>query len=171
MNIKTKFQLEKRTPPVAPLTEQDAYKKHIEEVFQKIAARAYELFTERGCESGHDLDDWLRAERELFRLAPCEVAEKGNEIMVRAEVPGFNERDLEVKLEADRVYITGHKEKVVQSNAEDRMLDERDYRDIFRTLPLPVKVAPDKATANLHEGVLTVFAPKVTDQKAKHAVA
>ncbi len=30
-----------------------------------VARRAYELFQERGCEPGRDLDDWLRAEREL----------------------------------------------------------------------------------------------------------
>jgi hypothetical protein len=30
-----------------------------------VARRAYEMFCERGCEHGHDLDDWLQAEREL----------------------------------------------------------------------------------------------------------
>lgn len=30
-----------------------------------VAYRAYELYLERGCEHGHDLDDWLQAEREL----------------------------------------------------------------------------------------------------------
>ncbi len=32
---------------------------------ERIAARAYELFLERGRDDGHDVDDWLRAEREL----------------------------------------------------------------------------------------------------------
>ena len=32
-----------------------------------IARRAYDLYLARGCEHGHDLDDWLRAERELSR--------------------------------------------------------------------------------------------------------
>lgn len=34
-----------------------------------IAARAFELYCERGCDDGHDLDDWLQAERELTAQA------------------------------------------------------------------------------------------------------
>jgi hypothetical protein len=36
---------------------------------EAIALRAYEMFLERGGEHGHDLDDWLRAERELLEAA------------------------------------------------------------------------------------------------------
>ncbi len=39
-----------------------------------IAARAYELFCARGCEPGHDLDDWLRAESELLHATTVEKA-------------------------------------------------------------------------------------------------
>jgi len=35
------------------------------EVRQRIAARAYELYRERGCSDGRDLDDWLEAERDI----------------------------------------------------------------------------------------------------------
>ncbi len=38
---------------------------------QDIARRAYELYTSRGCEAGHDIDDWLQAERELNIDAEC----------------------------------------------------------------------------------------------------
>ena len=40
---------------------------------EAIAERAYELFLERGAEPGHDLDDWLRAERELLDAARAYV--------------------------------------------------------------------------------------------------
>jgi hypothetical protein len=36
---------------------------------EQIQLRAYELFVERGCESGRELDDWLTAEKELTELA------------------------------------------------------------------------------------------------------
>jgi hypothetical protein len=39
-----------------------------------IAHRAYELFCARGCEPGHDMDDWLRAEAELRRATSVEKA-------------------------------------------------------------------------------------------------
>ena len=36
---------------------------------QRIQARAYELYSGRGQEQGHELDDWLQAEREVLELA------------------------------------------------------------------------------------------------------
>jgi hypothetical protein len=39
-----------------------------------IARRAFEIFCERGCEHGHDLDDWLQAERELRGSVETAVA-------------------------------------------------------------------------------------------------
>ena len=40
---------------------------------EAIAERAYELFLARGAEPGHDLDDWLRAEREILDAARAHV--------------------------------------------------------------------------------------------------
>ena len=41
----------------------------------EIAARAYQLFLERGCQHGHDVDDWLQAEYEMMRLPVRVLAE------------------------------------------------------------------------------------------------
>lgn len=41
---------------------------------EQIAARAYEIYLERGCQHGHDLDDWLQAEYELMQLPVRELA-------------------------------------------------------------------------------------------------
>ncbi|MBM3861001.1 MAG: DUF2934 domain-containing protein [Verrucomicrobia bacterium] len=35
---------------------------------EQIAARAYQIYLERGCQNGHDMDDWLQAEYELLQL-------------------------------------------------------------------------------------------------------
>ena len=42
---------------------------------QEIAARAYQIFLERGCQHGHDRDDWLQAEYELMQLPVRKLAE------------------------------------------------------------------------------------------------
>lgn len=169
MHIKKRLQLEKRHPQVSPAT--DELQRELDTAFRRITERAYQLFEQDGWVNGRDLDHWLAAEEQLFRKAPCEIAEKGNEVMVRVEVPGFNERDLKVSVEAERITIWGHKERVVQTESESRARDERDYRDILRALPLPSPVAADGATANLHEGILTVFIPKAVNEKARSAVA
>jgi hypothetical protein len=42
--------------------------------YEQIAARAYQIYLERGCQTGHDVDDWLQAEYELMRLPMDELA-------------------------------------------------------------------------------------------------
>ena len=42
---------------------------------EDIARRAYELYCERGCEPGYDVDDWLQAEYELMQLPIRKIAE------------------------------------------------------------------------------------------------
>jgi hypothetical protein len=41
---------------------------------EQIASRAYQIYLERGCQHGHDLDDWLQAEYELLQLPVDELA-------------------------------------------------------------------------------------------------
>jgi DUF2934 family protein len=44
------------------------------ELTEIIRARAYQLYEERGCEDGHDLDDWLQAEAEIVGKKPAAAA-------------------------------------------------------------------------------------------------
>jgi len=41
---------------------------------EQIAARAYQIYLERGCQHGHDMDDWLQAEYELLQLPVDKLA-------------------------------------------------------------------------------------------------
>jgi hypothetical protein len=58
----------------------------------RIETRAYELFLARGCEDGHDLEDWLRAESELVASGP----QYGGEVPAPADSaePASEESDL-----------------------------------------------------------------------------
>jgi hypothetical protein len=42
---------------------------------EQIRARAHQIYMERGCEPGHDIDDWLQAEYELMQLPISKIAE------------------------------------------------------------------------------------------------
>jgi len=42
---------------------------------EQIRAKAYQIYLERGCEPGHDLDDWLQAEYDLMQLPVSKIAE------------------------------------------------------------------------------------------------
>jgi len=51
--------------PLVPPTKEGAMIKRTELSREDIAHRAYELYTQRGCEPGKDIEDWVRAEKEL----------------------------------------------------------------------------------------------------------
>jgi HSP20 family protein len=159
--------MERRKVPVTKVADGDPFFSKVVESSQKIEKRAYEFFLERNGEHGNHAQDWFKAETELFRAVACELADKGNELMIRAEVPGFNERDLEVKVDVDRIFVTGHKERTVQSSAEGRILSDRQCKDIFRMIPLPLRVDPHLVSTMLHEGILTIFVRKAVPAETK----
>ena len=95
----------KETPvaitPIASLTDR------IDRTFQAITQRAFEIFERNGHQFGHDIDDWFKAEMDLLHPVPVQVAEVGDNVEVRAEVPGFNQNEIEVSVEPGRLSIVG----------------------------------------------------------------
>jgi hypothetical protein len=61
---------------------------------QEIAARAYQLYLERGRQHGHEVDDWLQAEYELMELPIRKLAEMELPAPVKAARPAFRKRSL-----------------------------------------------------------------------------
>lgn len=126
-----------------------------------IARRAYELFEARGCEHGHDWEDWFRAESELLRPVPVSMSESEDRISVRANVFGFGENELRVGLEPRCITILGKKEPCT-TETEGGKLEYIDwYPDqILQLINLPADVAPDHAVVELQAGVLKFELPK-----------
>ena len=86
-----------------------------------------------------------------------EVAETGKEIKVTAELPGLDEKDLDVHLANGVLTIRG--EKHAETEDEDRLFSERYYGRFERRIPLE-DVDENKVTASFKKGVLTVSLPK-----------
>ena len=82
----------------------------IDEMFNALARRAYEIFDGNGRLFGRDLDNWFQAERELLHPVALNITETDAAFTLKAEVPGFTEKELEVAVEPDRVTITGRRE-------------------------------------------------------------
>ena len=85
----------------------DLVLERLAEINNLIARRAYELFEANGSAHGRDIEHWARAEREILNAVPLEVLETETGITVLAETPGFNEKDLEVRVEPRRLLIAG----------------------------------------------------------------
>jgi HSP20 family protein len=81
------------------------------------------------------------------------VEDRGHEVVVRAELPGFEEEDLEVQLHDNLLTIRAEKQQ------EDDQ--ERRSSSFRRTVTLPPGTDPDKVTATYRNGVLELHVPKV----------
>jgi HSP20 family protein len=138
----------------------------VKELYNDVANRAYELFQRRGYQHGQHVDDWLRAESEILQPVPVEIADQDDALIVRAEVPGFAPKDLEVKVEPSRVLIHGQSETSKQRSSGKTIYSECEKNQIFRLLNLPTKVNADKVSASLQDGVLQITLPKATTVKA-----
>jgi HSP20 family protein len=148
-------------PTVLKLVDSDPFLRHIGEVYDRLARRAFELFDGRGRQHGHDLEDWFRAESELFSPTSVEVDEGNDELIVRADVPGFHDKDIEVRVEPRRLIISGKREQVRDEKKRKAVYSERRSNEVFRALDLSEDIDPDRVRATLQDGTLEISLPKV----------
>ena len=96
-----------------------------------------------------------------------DVEETDGEYQVSAELPGIDEKDVNLTL-ADNV-LTIHGEKKAEREEKDKnyYLSERSFGSFRRAIPLPTEVDEEKVEAFFKNGVLTVRLPKSPEAKAK----
>lgn len=128
--------------------------------FDAISRRAFEIFDGNGRLDGHDVEHWFQAEKELFHPVRLEITETDDSISVKAEVPGFTEKDLQVIMQANRLTISGKRESSKEEKKGKTTYSETSSNEIFRVVDLPAEVDADKVTATLKDGVLQLNMPK-----------
>jgi HSP20 family protein len=97
-----------------------------------------------------------------------DVVETDDQIKVSAELPGLEDKDIEVSLDRGVLTITGVKQEEHQEERENYYRSERMYGSFRRAIPLPAEVNDEQAEAVFQNGVLTITLPKaevVEDQK------
>ena len=140
----------------------DDFSQRSQEIYDSIARRAFEIFESSGLVPGRDHEDWLKAEAELLHPVHLDIAESDEAVTVRAEVPGFGAKDVEITLEPHRLAITGKRETNEERKTEKTLYSERCVDQVFRVIDLPAEVNPDKAAATLKDGILQLAMPKTT---------
>jgi HSP20 family protein len=138
------------------------------QIYDVIARRAFAIFESRGRSPGHELEDWFRAESELLRPVPVNVAESDGDYIVRAEVPGFSGKDIEVMVEPLYLAISG-KRATNEDEENGKMIRCESRADrIFRVLDLPPFVDTSKISTTLRDGILIVDLPKARNREKVH---
>lgn len=95
-----------------------------------------------------------------------DLHETEREFQVRLELPGMNEKDIEISLAKDMLTISGEKREEVEENARGIYRMERRFGSFSRTVRLPENVVDaDKVEAAYKDGVLTIKLPKVAEVK------
>ena len=123
--------------------------------FQDEMNRVLDNFFNRGTSFG---SDWRPA---------VDVAETENDIIVKAEIPGIDPKDIDISITGDNLTIKGEKKEEKEKTGKCYHRVESSYGSFKRTITLPVSVDIDKVTADGNNGLLEITLPKKEESKAK----
>src|SRR5215475_5713431 len=116
-------------------------------MFASIERRAQELFEANGRIGGRDLENWVKAELELYPPAPFQVTESDDGLKVEVDVSGFAPKELEVDLEPRRVIVIGkHRMHESRKTTGGKTIEDQ-YTHLLRCLGLSSSIDTSHATA------------------------
>jgi HSP20 family protein len=101
------------------------------------------------------------------RLPNLDVVDRNDEVLVRAEVPGVEKKDLNITLTDNILTIKGESRSEQKTEEGDYHKREISSSSFARTLTLPATVDASKAVASLKDGVLDITLPKVESSKKR----
>jgi HSP20 family protein len=100
-------------------------------------------------------------------IPAVDIAEKADAYEVTAELPGMEEKDIDVSLSEGMLTIRGEKQERKEEKEKDYYLAERRYGSFQRSFPVPAGVDAGAVAANFKNGVLTVTLPKLPEAQKK----
>jgi len=101
-----------------------------------------------------------------FFQPSIDVKESDKEITIKAELPGLEEKDIEVLLADDTLTIKGEKKEEKEEQGKTYYHMERTYGSFHRVIPLPHGVDQKKVDAQYKKGVLSITLQKTEEAKA-----
>ena len=100
-------------------------------------------------------------------VPPVDVYEDENSIQVRLEVPGVDEKDIDVQMENNLLTVRGERRFNTEEKEESLHRIERRYGSFTRSFTLPNTVSSEGVKADYEKGVLTIQLPKRAEAKPK----
>lgn len=116
------------------------------------------LFDSFWSETALSPTDWTSGASSL--QPKMDIAENEKAYIVTAELPGMEEKDIELSIHNGVLTLKGEKRQSKEEKENNYMRMERSYGAFYRAIPFPAKIEDEKARADFKNGVLTVAIPK-----------
>jgi len=100
-------------------------------------------------------------------LPSFDIKETSQGFVFIADLPGVKQEDLDINLTGSRLTVTGKRESEERREGENYFATERSFGGFSRTFSLPEGVDPNRVSAELKNGVLTLTVPKVPEVQSK----
>lgn len=140
-----------------------------DQLMDRIRERAFERFCRRGSLPGHDLEDWLAAECEVYSPA-TELEEDDDEFELKVALAGFEPEDITVTATPRELIVkASHEYEEKKSDDEKGKVLWSDFRreDVYKRVVLPADVDVGKISAEFKRGLLDIEAPKLKTRAKK----
>jgi HSP20 family protein len=111
--------------------------------------------------------EWPWGERSRAWAPAIDMVDHKDEIVLRADLPGLEEKDIEVTVEDGTVTIRGERREEKEEKKTDYYYSERTYGVFARTVALPTTVDRERVKATFKKGVLEVHLPKAKEAVGK----
>ena len=124
---------------------------------QENMDRLWRNFGSGGGEEGN-VENWA---------IPLDVVQQGDNIIVKASVPGVNPEDIDVSVENDVLTIRGQTKEEREHQEGNYLMRERRSGSFYRALRLPDTVDSDQAQPHYEHGVLSITFPRLESKRAR----
>lgn len=102
---------------------------------------------------GNRMGDWNMWSPQI------ETLQRGDQFIVRADLPGLNREDVNVEVTDDAVIIRGERRDEFQDEREGYFRSERSYGSFYRAVPIPAGAITEDVNASFKDGVLEITMP------------
>jgi len=114
-----------------------------------------------------DVEPFWRGDASWGKVPAVDIADTEKAYEITAELPGMDEKNVEVKLSNGVLTIKGEKNEEKEEKKKDYHLSERRYGSFQRSFTVPDGIEVDKIDATFKDGVLTVCLPKTAEAQKK----
>lgn len=147
-----RWKAHRNPPPLSPIRELDDIRRRLDEDIVRPVMRAV----------------WERLPEEARSWSPpIDIFEKADTLIVKADIPGVKEQNIDVSASEDNLTIKGERAEENDVKGEDYYRNELTYGSFFRSIELPFSVDTKSIEAVYEEGVLRVTLQRAGGAKPK----